>query len=302
MQQALHEPCYALDLNSEHIGIGSFHTKSTNFISIYDHSFNLLHKFASLEYPITQLRFNPGSSLLFATTSDYFRLHNIDGTIVHKFRNYRRVNSQTQELCAPLTAFDWNIFDPNNCITASLDTTCTVWDLNEQKAKVQLIAHDKEIHDVKYGGDTNTFGTVSLDGSLRIFDLRQLQHSTILFESRNNLPLLKFSWSRVATNMLATFLNDTVIILDTRVPAVPVYELKNHVANVSQVEWHDSKSNTVISSGDDGQVMMWDVNKPRGEISSPASSFGADDAVSNFKIHGGKAAVLTNSMLYLINS
>lgn len=35
-----------------------------------------------------------------------------------------------QETCAPLTSFDWNDAEPNIIGTASIDTTCTIWDLN----------------------------------------------------------------------------------------------------------------------------------------------------------------------------
>ncbi|KAJ1549841.1 ddb1 and cul4 associated factor 7, partial [Nowakowskiella sp. JEL0078] len=52
--------------------------------------------------------------------------------------------SGSREFCAPLTSFDWNDSDPSLCVTASVDTTCTVWDINTQQAKTQLIAHDKE--------------------------------------------------------------------------------------------------------------------------------------------------------------
>jgi WD40 repeat protein len=34
-----------------------------------------------------------------------------------------------QELCAPLTSFDWNEADPKRLGTASIDTTCTIWDI-----------------------------------------------------------------------------------------------------------------------------------------------------------------------------
>jgi WD repeat-containing protein 68 len=32
--------------------------------------------------------------------------------------------------------------------TACIDTTCTIWDVNTQQAKTQIIAHDKEVYDI----------------------------------------------------------------------------------------------------------------------------------------------------------
>lgn len=34
------------------------------------------------------------------------------------------------EYCAPLTSFDWNDTDPSIIGTCSIDTTCTIWDIN----------------------------------------------------------------------------------------------------------------------------------------------------------------------------
>lgn len=42
--------------------------------------------------------------------------------------------------------------------------------------KTQLIAHDKEVHDIAFtraGGGRDLFASVGSDGSVRMFDLRQ---------------------------------------------------------------------------------------------------------------------------------
>lgn len=60
----------------------------------------------------------------------------------------------------------------------------------KQAVKTQLIAHDKEVYDISFanGKDTNLFSTVGADGSLRLFDLRSLEHSTILYEAKGGGP------------------------------------------------------------------------------------------------------------------
>jgi len=58
-------------------------------------------------------------------------------------------------------------------VTASIDTTCTVWDLNTLHAKTHLIAHDKEVFDVAFvAGSEHVFASCGADGSVRMFDLR----------------------------------------------------------------------------------------------------------------------------------
>jgi WD repeat-containing protein 68 len=74
---------------------------------------------------------------------------------------------------APVTSFDWNRLDPTLLVTASYDTTCTVWCLETGAIKTQLIAHDKEVFDVSFSPiSTDTFVSVGADGSLRLFDVR----------------------------------------------------------------------------------------------------------------------------------
>ena len=56
--------------------------------------------------------------------------------------------------------------------TASIDTTCTIWDVQTQQVKTQLIAHDKEVYDMGFTSGTDVFASVGADGSVRMFDLR----------------------------------------------------------------------------------------------------------------------------------
>lgn len=84
------------------------------------------------------------------------------------------VTQEVKEYSAPLTSFDWNQVDPNLCLTCSVDTTCTAWDIQTQQAKTQLIAHDKEVFDVAFSDTVHTFCSVGADGSARMFDLRYL--------------------------------------------------------------------------------------------------------------------------------
>ena len=45
--------------------------------------------------------------------------------------------NKNSEFCAPLTSFDWNETDPKRLGTSSIDTTCTIWDI-EVKGSVCL--------------------------------------------------------------------------------------------------------------------------------------------------------------------
>lgn len=97
-----------------------------------------------------------------------------------------------------MTSFDWSVVSPSRVAAAAVDTTITLWDVSREKMDTQMIAHDKAVLDVAFAADSDKvsvvpyhsfvrslsacqiFGSVSDDGSLRLFDSRDLDHSTIM--------------------------------------------------------------------------------------------------------------------------
>ncbi|CAO3587411.1 unnamed protein product [Absidia cylindrospora] len=205
------------------------------------------------------------------------------------------VNMKQTDFCAPLTSFDWNETDPSLVVTSSIDTTCTVWNVETNQAKTQLIAHDSDVYDVGFmHGSADIFASVGADGSVRLFDLRSLEHSTILYEApipnssstgrsphaRNNgspaphigpSPLLRLQFNRMNSNLLATFHMDSssVQILDIRHPSAPVAELvKSHQSSVNCMNWSPTQSGQIATGGDDTQVLIWDIHESDRSTSS----------------------------------
>ena len=109
-----------------------------------------------------------------------------------------------------------------------------------------------------------------------MFDLRHLEHSTIIYEARR--PLLRLAWNGMDPNYIATLAMDVteVIILDVRVPCTPVAKLSNHGAAgnfyssteqfysiivVNGVAWAPHSSCHVCTAGDDKQALIWDIQQ-----------------------------------------
>ncbi|KAF8730679.1 WD40 repeat-like protein, partial [Rhizoctonia solani] len=178
----------------------------------------------------------------------------------------------------PLTSFAWNTISPSLIVTSSIDTTCTVWDISSSTAVTQLIAHDREVYDVAWvPHSTDAFVSVGADGSLRAFDLRSLEHSTILYETPTPPPppvktddgtqrttaasLLRVAFNPLDANYLATFHMDSpnVQVLDMRNPGQPVVELKAHRGAVSAIGWGAAEGSMLATAGDDCQVLVWDL-------------------------------------------
>jgi WD repeat-containing protein 68 len=163
---------------------------------------------ATCAYPVTRLLWEPPSATkpytdLLATSGDHLRLWSLPASTNNMTSNINRSanvntreaapqklqplallsNSKTPEHTAPLTSLDWNKLSPKLIITSSIDTTCTIWDIPTLTAKTQLIAHDKEVFDVRFcSNSVDVFVSCGADGSVRMFDLRSLEHSTIIYE------------------------------------------------------------------------------------------------------------------------
>ncbi|CAG8579196.1 7577_t:CDS:2 [Cetraspora pellucida] len=299
-------PVYGLDWSkrpgekSFRLALGSFIEENSNKLQIitlsefaYDDPYyrnpNVdLVKIAEVDhrYPITKVLWEPykgglKTPDLLATAGDYLRLWEVEedfntSSNTIGANNYSGVRQQRlthkTDFNAPLTSFDWNEIDPTLAVTSSIDTTCTVWNVETKQAKTQLIAHDKEVYDVAFAsGTVDVFASVGADGSVRI----NLEHSTIIYETVNPhppsvnaanpvppSPLLRLCFNKMEPNYLATFHMDSldVQILDVRVPGVPVAELRGHSATVNCVSWAPNHNGILCSGGDDSQVLVWNIN------------------------------------------
>src|ERR1700682_2355167 len=168
-------------------------------------------------YPTTKLMFIPDQSGskedIIASAGDYLRIWKITPNptpaghtnnslaTTGQYNNDIRMisllnNNKNSEFCAPLTSFDWCETDNTMLGTSSIDTTCTIWNVETGQAQTQIIAHDKEVYDIAFSSQQNIFASASADGSVRMFDLRQLEHSTIIYESNELVPMLRVAWNK----------------------------------------------------------------------------------------------------------
>lgn len=288
---------------------------------------------ATHSYPVTRLLWEPPSSQkqstdLLATSGDHLRLWSLpadpvvptsgssitsrsgrDAPITKLTPLALLSNSKTPDHTAPLTSLDWNTVQPSLIITSSIDTTCTIWDIPSLTAKTQLIAHDKEVYDVRFcANSVDVFVSCGQDGSVRMFDLRSLEHSTIIYEPTGKEerdanggrisptlaqqtmshppPLLRLATSPHDQHLLATFAMDSNVIriLDVRQPGQALLELRGHGGSLNCIEWSPSRRGTLASGGDDCQVLVWDLLNAQGQsdnVRSPVASWQCDYEVGN---------------------
>ncbi|KAI8899401.1 WD40-repeat-containing domain protein [Globomyces pollinis-pini] len=330
-----HSPVYSIafsnNSNNFTLAYSSFNPNLNNSLHILSCRQNNLSLLTSLPvaYPITKLLWAPNafsSTEFLATTSDYFRLWEFVTPDVDDappllicratLSNVRKVGQNKQELCAPLTSFDWNDIDSSLCVTSSLDTTCTIWDMNTQQAKTQLIAHDSDVLDVAFADGVNCFASVGADGSVRMFDQRSLAHSTIIYEttpvngntSKSNPSLIRLGWNKKDPNYLATFQQDSksVVLLDIRVPAVPISELHGHTGDINAIHWAPHSSSHIASAGE--KAFIWDILTPTlgstHQIKSPIKQYDTPRTASNItwsKAHPDWIAVCSGDEIHTVH-
>ncbi|KAL7079996.1 hypothetical protein ACQ4LE_000451 [Meloidogyne hapla] len=237
-------------------------------------------------YPATKVLWIPDPKGnypdLLATTGDYLRLWRVGGGIHNNgvSLEVRLDNNRSSEYCAPLTSADWNEIDVSLIATSSIDTTCTIWQIEtgqavatteraiEGNVKTQLIAHDKEVFDVEFSklsSGRDIFASAGADGSIRMFDLRHMEYSTIVFEEPSRKPLLRLAWNKQDHNFLATFAQNSneIFILDIRIPSMPVSVLKNHTGSVNGIAWAPHSACHLVTAAEDCQALIWDVHQIR---------------------------------------
>ncbi|KAJ5108055.1 hypothetical protein N7456_004730 [Penicillium angulare] len=283
---------------------------------------------ATHSYPVTRILWEPPSSQkqstdLLATSGDHLRLWSLPSSqpvpssnTITRPSSQRDAptsklsplallsNSKSPEHTAPITSLDWNTISPSLIITSSIDTTCTIWDIPTLTAKTQLIAHDKEVFDVRFcANSVDVFVSCGADGSVRMFDLRSLEHSTIIYEPSDKTeikpvmspgnaspsgpsqagswppPLLRIAASPHDAHLLATFSQDSSVVrvLDVRQPGQALLELKGHSAALNCVEWSPSRRGHLASGGDDSLVLLWDLINQHNAVplSQPANTPGS---------------------------
>ena len=212
-------------------------------------------------YPCTKLLWSPNEnkSSLLAFSSDCIQIYDYsEEKQVLSFQ--ARLNNLKSQYCGPLTSFDWNTVNDSLLGTASIDNTCTIWDLNKQTIKTQLIAHDKEVFDIQFGNDENTFISGGADGTVRLFDLRNLDHSTIIHENEGCINKLAMNL-QVPNYIVALCLDKNAIyIFDSRMNSnVVMDEINLHKEPVTGCIWAPDNPAQLCSVSEDCNVIISNI-------------------------------------------
>ncbi|KAF4324224.1 hypothetical protein BBO99_00000925 [Phytophthora kernoviae] len=281
--------CWRPDVSSLRIAASTFIPgEYANKIEIFHPTANQKEVVSALEidhpYPPTKIMWSPASLNshveLLATTADFLRLWTISDSSIELHSRFTE-KKNNNDACAPLTSFDWNEVEPNIIGTSSTGTTCTIWDINQPTSpKHQIVAHDTEVYDIAFSSsDPKKFASVGGDGSLRLFDLRSLASSTIVYETPDKAALLRLAWNKRDDRFIATFADDSskISVIDLRRPIYPMVELNKHKAGVNSISWSPHSRYDLCSAGEDNTAIVYDVcasmTRPGENVDGPWKSY-----------------------------
>ena len=274
-------PVYSLACAAQspfRLALGSFREEPSNQLEVVqlNETYRRFETVATFQqvFPQTKVLWMPESRDLVAATSDCLRLYEVSPRPGLKTE---LPTVRDGKLSAPLTSMDWNTDDTRLVATSCIDTTCTVWDILRESVLVQLVTHEKEVYDIAWAERENCFATVSADGSVKHFDLRDTSGVMTLYESESTYaPLLRISWNHLNPVYLAVLAMDAagIMILDIRHPATPVYDLMGH-NSVNAMAWSPVSPDQICTVGDDSQALIWSLiegEKPRNRVGFTATA------------------------------
>ncbi|KAI0985025.1 hypothetical protein GJ496_008863 [Pomphorhynchus laevis] len=257
------------------------------------------HSFIEQTYPPTKIMFIPDNNGLFpdlfATSGEYLRLYSLkrsSSSLECTLNSYKSTNK-----CVPITSFDWNVNDLSMVGVSSIDTTCTIWNIETGQSlgrtapfvsgsmQMQLLAHDLAVLDIAFNpgpAGRDLFISSGIDGSIRLFDLRHLEHSTIIYENVD--PICRVQWNKINHNLIAFFtLNSKdVSIIDVRMPCKIQNVLSNHSDFINAFCWAPHSSRHICTVADDRQALIWDLNTfTHSSSNNPILSYDAKSEINN---------------------
>eukprot|EP00768_Dysnectes_brevis_P005049 gnl/Dysnectes_brevis/3641_a4645_772.p1 GENE.gnl/Dysnectes_brevis/3641_a4645_772~~gnl/Dysnectes_brevis/3641_a4645_772.p1 ORF type:complete len:340 (-),score=87.20 gnl/Dysnectes_brevis/3641_a4645_772:53-1072(-) len=225
-------------------------------------------------YPCSKIKFMPSPSTtqsdLLATSGDFLRLFDIGPD--DQVRQRAKLDGLRQSnFCSPIISFDWSRLNLNILGTACVDTTVTIWDIEKLQKEVQLVAQEGCVTDISFSPtDPSSFVTCGQDGSVRLFDRRSLEYSSVVYEGAAGNPPLRVMYNKENANYIScSFAHSSdVAVLDLRMGSAPIATISGHVDGVNGISWAPHSSCHLASVGEDGKTFIWEL----GSFSTPGKS------------------------------
>jgi WD repeat-containing protein 68 len=199
--------------------------------------------------------------------------------------------------CEILTCADWSPLE-NVVIAGTTEGAVSMIDITSLTPLSRIVAHDHQVHDIKFVSASPTFLTAGLEGSVRFFDMRDLMSSFVYFQTA--MPLLRLSVSSLSVTKVATFSKDSkcISIIDTRSPGMPCHKV-HHNAKVTSIEWSSLVEDRLFSTDAGGSLLMSDFTEGTSDGDSSVI-YEASGPIQNSAIALTGVAIVTDTAIELV--
>lgn len=201
----------------------------------------------------------------------------------------------------PLTCADWSVYDDSVVLTGSTDATATAVDLAKGQVIARIIAHDHPIHDICFCGASSTFVTAGFDGSLRFFDLRDLETSLVWYQTA--MPLMRAVVSPLCPTRAAVFAKGSrsVMVVDGRRPGFADRTVEAHEGPVTCIGWSKLRCDSLYSADESGGLYLSDLLS--GSVNVPARKWWSSggDPIESFAVGQGVLASAIGRRVDFVN-
>ena len=151
--------------------------------------------------------------------------------------------------------------ESNMILTGSYDKSCKIFDLNDGNVLFDFNEHTKEISNCFfYPKDNNIIISTSLDGLLKIYDIRKGNASVNTFDEHFKKEIF---CSTISSNgkFLATGGGDNTVNVYDLAEMKKIFSLTGHNKEIYSVDFTYGEETKYLVSGDGlGECRLWDVN------------------------------------------
>eukprot|EP01097_Dermamoeba_algensis_P009801 TRINITY_DN7042_c0_g1_i1.p1 TRINITY_DN7042_c0_g1~~TRINITY_DN7042_c0_g1_i1.p1 ORF type:complete len:399 (-),score=67.61 TRINITY_DN7042_c0_g1_i1:302-1498(-) len=148
-------------------------------------------------------------------------------------------------------------------LASASNTNIFLFNPQEEKGTCKLLnVHQRAITSLEWNNlSAHIFGSVSLDGQIRVWDARQgsapaISKFTGISEGRS-----KLKWNRFSEHIFASCHGQQISIWDIRKNSAPILNILAHMTTISDVDWDYLNQDQIASGSTDNSIKFWNINK-----------------------------------------
>lgn len=162
-------------------------------------------------------------------------------------------------------AMDWSPAHEGRLATGGCDKKIFTYSMDQTGAftvdTTPFMTHTASVEDLQWSPSESTvFASSSVDGTIKVWDIRQPQHKHMISINAHNTDVNVISWNRKVGYLLASGADDgSLKVWDLRNTSSPAALFEWHKKAVTSLQWHPHEESVLVASSEDNSVSIWDM-------------------------------------------